>query len=132
MVKAASAPLLATVAGKKESVYAEKAPGEKTDVQVEAARPKVTVSVNGKATQFDALTTETQKFERGKLVITEETQLRLDVKVPPPPRCSLGIGWGKNGPAFMAGGRLGGVPAGRWLFGDRRTLAGGIAAPLGR
>jgi hypothetical protein len=116
----------------KEIVYVPREAGEKTDVQIEAAKPVVMVTVNGKETEFKTLADEKQKFEKGKLVITEETQLKLEIKAPPQPRYSLGVGWGTNGAALMAGGRLGGSQAGWWLYGDRRTAAAGIMLPLGR
>lgn len=121
-----------TLEDKKAIVYVPKETGERTDVQIDAAKPAVTVKVNGRETQFTTLTDETQKFAKGKLVITEETQLKLEIKTPPPPRFSLGVGWGTNGPALTLGGRLGGGPAGWWLYGDRRTLAGGLQVPVGR
>lgn len=121
-----------TLEGKKEIAYVPKDTGEKTDVQIDAAKPTVTVKVNGKETEFAALTDEKQKFEKGKLVITEDTQLRLEIKTPPQPRYSLGVGWGKNGAAVTVGGRLGGGPGGWWLYGDRRTMAGGLTVPVGR
>lgn len=116
---------------KKEIAYVEKQNGEKTDVELTAAKPKVTVSVNGQQRQLELATKENQKFEKGKLVITEESQLRLDIKTPQP-RFNLGVGWGTHGPALTLGGRLGGGPAGWWLYGDRRTMAGGLTVPLGR
>lgn len=121
----------ATVGTAKEIVYVPKEAGEKTDVQIEAVKPAVTVTVNGRETEFKTLTEEKQKFEKGKLVITEETQLKLEIKTPPQPRYSLGVGWGTNGAALTVGGRLGGGPAGWWLYGDRRTVAAGIMLPFG-
>lgn len=121
-----------TLAGKKEIVYVEKEPGEKTDVRVDAAKPQVTVSVNGQPYKVDVLSGERQKFEKGKLVITEETQLKLEIKTPPQPRLSLGVGWGRHGPALIAGGKVGNGGGGWWAYGDRKTLAGGLMAPLGR
>ena len=122
----------AAIGTTKEIVYVPREAGEKTDVQIEAAKPAVTVTVNGRETEFKTLTEEKQKFEKGKLVITEETQLRLEIRTPPPPRYSIGVGWGTNGAALMAAGRLGGGPAGWWLYGDRRTAVAGIMLPLGR
>lgn len=122
----------AALESRKVIAYVPKEEGERTDVQVDAAKPKVTVRVNGREAEFAALTDEKQKFEKGKLVITEDTQLRLEIKTPPRPRYSLGVGWGTNGAALTVGGRLGGGPAGWWLYGDRRTLAGGLIVPVGR
>lgn len=121
-----------TIGTAKEIVYVPKEAGEKTDVQIEAAKPAVTVTVNGRETEFKTLTEEKQKFEKGKLVITEETQLKLEIKTPLQPRYSLGVGWGTNGAALTIGGRLSGGPAGWWLYGDRRTLAAGIMLQVGR
>lgn len=129
---AAPVEMQAGVGTTKEIVYVPKEAGEKTDVQIETAKPAITVMVNGRETEFKTLTDEQQKFEKGKLVITEETQLKLEIKTPPPPRYSLGVGWGTNGAALMAAGRLGGGPFGWWLYGDRRTAAAGVMLPLGR
>ncbi|MDT8900856.1 hypothetical protein [Anaeroselena agilis] len=129
---AAPVEVQAAVETTKEIVYVPKGVGEKTDVQVETAKPAVTVTVNGKEAELKTLTDEKQKFEKGKLVITEETQLKLEIKTPPPPRYSFGLGWGTNGAAMMASGRMGGGPVGWWLYGDRRTAAAGIMLPLGR
>lgn len=121
----------ATLTGKKEFVYVEKVGDEKTDVQIDTSRPKVTVSVNGQEKQFQLATTEKQKFDKGKLVITEETQLKLDIKTPQP-RFSIGVGWSTHGPALILGGRMSDGAANWWLYGDRRSIAGGVQIPLGR
>ncbi len=122
----------AALVDKTEIVYVPKEAGERTDVQVDTAKPTVTVKVNGKETEFAMLTEEKQKFAKGKLVITEDTQLKLEIKTPPQPRYTIGVGWGTNGPALTAGGRLGSGPAGWWLYGDRKTAAVGLTVPLGR
>lgn len=84
----------AAVGMTKEIAYVPKEAGEKTDVQIETVSPVVTVQVNSRETEFTTLTEEKQKFEKGKLVITEETQLKLEIKTPPQPRYSFGVGWG--------------------------------------
>jgi hypothetical protein len=116
---------------KKEIVYIEKAAGEHTDVQIDTGKPKVTINVNGKEQQYQLATKEMQKFEKGKLVIAEETQLRLDIKTQKP-RFSVGMGWSTHGPALTVSGGLGEGPAGWWLYGDRRTLACGVQIPLAK
>ncbi len=40
----------------------------------------VSVKVNGKLTEMPLLAGETQKFEQGKLLITQEGKLNIDVK----------------------------------------------------
>lgn len=118
---------------KKEITYVAKEPGEKTDVEIKSAPPKVVVSVNGKETQFETLPSESQKFDKGKLVVTEETKLTLDIKTPPPPKLSIGLGWSNHGPAALLGGRLdSGGHANWWLYGDRKTVSGGIQVPIGK
>ncbi|MDD4599606.1 hypothetical protein SDC9_04124 [bioreactor metagenome] len=59
--------------------YIAKEQGENTDVQIKSDPAKIIVNVNGKETQLDTLTGETQKFEKGKLVISENTTAKLDV-----------------------------------------------------
>jgi hypothetical protein len=111
-----------------EIAYVPKAAGESAAVEVNAAAPRVAVSVNGRPAAFETLPGETRAFEKGKLVITEETQLKLDIKTPRP-RLYAGLGAGSNGLALTLGGRLSGE-AGWWLYGDRRTVAGGVQVPV--
>ena len=52
---------------------------EKTDVQFERKDSKVYVKVNGKKFEIPTDVKEDAKFENGKLVITEETEMRINV-----------------------------------------------------
>nr|DAP32883.1 MAG TPA: hypothetical protein [Caudoviricetes sp.] len=55
---------------------------EDTDVEANIEQPKVTVKVNGKKQQFDLKQTETKKFEDGKVVVDQKSEVTFDVKVP--------------------------------------------------
>ena len=47
---------------------------ESTDVQADIAQPKVGVKVHGKDYKFDLLQGETQKFENGKVLMTQTSE----------------------------------------------------------
>lgn len=55
---------------------------ENTDFEATIPQNKVVVKVNGKKQSFNLQQNETQKFEKGKLVLEQESTLNLDIKVP--------------------------------------------------
>lgn len=55
---------------------------EDTDVETVIEQPKVSVKVNGKEHKFDLQQTETQKFEDGKVVLNQTSEVVFDVKIP--------------------------------------------------
>lgn len=55
---------------------------EKTDVELVKEQPAVYVKVNGKDHKFDLKESETQKFEDGKLLLEQSSQIALDIKIP--------------------------------------------------
>ena len=55
---------------------------EDTDVELNQAKPQVSVKVNGKTTKFDLQSNETQKFQNGKLQVDQTNTINFDVKVP--------------------------------------------------
>lgn len=59
--------------------YVPKVNNESTDVEVNKALPQVTVKVNGQATAFPLVQGETQKFQKGKVVLDQSTALSVDV-----------------------------------------------------
>ena len=71
---------------------------------------------------------EDAKVENGKLVITEETEMRINV-VTPKPVMTLGLGYGRNGAAAKVSGPLTGA-VGWWIYGDKQTMAGGLQFPI--
>ncbi|MDR7867882.1 MAG: hypothetical protein RIN56_13835 [Sporomusaceae bacterium] len=103
---------------------------EKTDVQFDRRQGKIFVKVNGKDYEIPAEVQESTKFEKGKLVITEETQMRVNITAPKP-RFNLGLGMSVHGPAAIVSGPLKGSMS-WWLYGDRKTIAGGIQIPIMR
>ena len=101
---------------------------EKTDIQFERKNSKVYVKVNGKEFEIPTDVKEDAKFENGKLVITEETEMRINV-VTPKPVMTLGLGYGRNGTAVKVSGPLSGA-VGWWIYGDKQTVAGGLQFPI--
>lgn len=72
--------------------YAHKAKGEDTDIQIEDKQKPIVVSVNGKRHEIQTTKVkENHKFDNGKLVVSEERQVNLDITVPEQPRFKKGI-----------------------------------------
>lgn len=103
---------------------------EKTDVQFERKQGKVYVKVNGKDFEVPADVKEDVKFENGKLVVTEQTEMRVNITAPEP-LLNLGVGWSKEGPAAELNGPLY-KNVSWWVYGDKRTVAGGVQFPIMR
>lgn len=101
---------------------------EKTDVQFDRRQGKIYVKVNGKEFEVPAEVKEDAKFEKGKLVITEQTEMRLSITAPKP-SFNLGIGWSSNGPAAQLTGPLF-KNVSWWVYGDKDTVAGGLQFPI--
>ena len=55
---------------------------EDTDVEVNVNTPKVVAMVNGQRQELALKQKETQKFEDGKVVVDQKSEITLDVKVP--------------------------------------------------
>lgn len=55
---------------------------EKTDVEFAQEQPAVHVKVNAQDHQFALKQGETQKFENGKLLLEQSSQITLDIKIP--------------------------------------------------
>lgn len=101
---------------------------ERTDVQFETRQGKVYVKVNGKEFEVPAEVKEDAKFEKGKLVVTEQTEMRINITAPKP-TLNVGVGWSMNGPAAQVNGPLW-KSVSWWVYGDRKTVAGGVQFPL--
>lgn len=101
---------------------------EKTDVQFERQQGKVYVKVNGKEFEVPADVKEDTKFEKGKLVITEQTEMRVNITAPKP-AFNLGLGWSKEGPAAQLNGPLY-KSVSWWVYGDKKNVAGGLQFPI--
>jgi hypothetical protein len=56
---------------------------EQTDVQADIGQPKVSVKVNNQPYQFSLLQGETQKFEQGKIVLSQNSEISLNLDVQP-------------------------------------------------
>jgi hypothetical protein len=101
---------------------------EKTDVQFEHRDKKVYVKVNGKEFEVPDEVTEDAKFDKGKLVITEQTEMRVNITAPKP-AFNFGVGWSNHGPAAQINGPLY-KNASWWVFGNKETVAGGVQFPI--
>lgn len=140
VVAPGSNPQIVYIQGKdthtKEIVYQEKAldpltgQREKTDVEFVTRDRKVYVKVNGKEFEIVPEVKEGSKFEKGKVVITEETTMAINLTTPKKV-AEAGVGWGTQGPAVMVG-----VPinqgAGVWVVGTKGFVAGGLTFPINR
>lgn len=65
-----------------EFVYVPKKHEEDADVEATIEQPKVSVKVNGQDHKFDLVQGETQKFENGKLVMNQQSQITFDLNIP--------------------------------------------------
>lgn len=101
---------------------------EKTDVQFETKQGKVYVKVNGKDFEVPVDVKENTKFENGKLVVTDKSEMRINITAPKP-AFNLGLGWSKEGPAAQINGPLY-KNVSWWVYGDKKTVAGGLQFPI--
>jgi len=101
---------------------------EKTDVQFETRQGKVYVKVNGKDFEVPVDVKEDTKFEKGKLVVTEKSEMRINITAPKP-AFNVGLGWSQQGAAAQVNGPLF-KNVSWWVYGDKKTLAGGLQFPI--
>lgn len=59
--------------------YVEKESADDADVEIHADAPSIVVDYNGEKTAFDAVSSETQKFDKGKLQVNQQSKVTLDV-----------------------------------------------------
>jgi acyl-homoserine lactone acylase PvdQ len=71
---------------------------------------------------------EETKFEKGKIVVTDQSEMHINI-TSPRPQFNLGVGWSKNGAALQANGPVY-KNVSWWMYGDKKTLAGGIQFPI--
>lgn len=103
---------------------------EKTDVEIERKQGVVFVKVNGKEFAVPAEVKEESKFENGKLVVTEQSEMRINITAPKP-ALNLGVGWSKDGPAVQMNGPFF-KNVSWWVYGDKKKAAGGIQFPISK
>ena len=101
---------------------------EKTDVQFEKKQGQIYVKVNDKDFVVPADVKENTKFEKGKLVVTEQSEMRINITAPKP-AFNVGLGWSKEGPAGQINGPLY-KNVSWWVYGDKKTVAGGLQFPI--
>ena len=102
---------------------------EATDVQADIAQPKVGVKVNGKDYKFDLLQGESQKFQDGKVLMTQTSDIALKIDLPEAkvPKWSARIGTSGGG-SINAGGVTyhPNKNTGVWLQRQGGRTAGGV------
>lgn len=103
---------------------------ESTDVQADIAQPKVGVKVNGKDYKFELLQGETQKFENGKVLMTQTSDIHFKVDLPEAkvPKWEARIGTTDGHSIDAAGVTY--YPtknAGVWVQHQKYTNAGGVS-----
>lgn len=64
---------------KTEVAYIPKENQNDVDVQLIDNSPKITASYNGKIYEFDSVENESSKFEKGKLVVEKQSEVKVDV-----------------------------------------------------
>lgn len=64
---------------KTEVAYIPKENQNDVDVQLTDNSPKITASYNGKIYEFDSVENESSKFEKGKLVVEKQSEVKIDV-----------------------------------------------------
>lgn len=64
---------------KTEVAYIPKENQNDVDVQLIDNSPKITTSYNGKIYEFDSVENESSKFEKGKLVVEKQSEVKVDV-----------------------------------------------------
>lgn len=64
---------------KTEIAYIPKENQNDVDVQLTDNSPKITASYNGKTYEFDSIENESSKFEKGKLVVEKQSEVKIDV-----------------------------------------------------
>ena len=64
---------------KTEVAYIPKENQNDVDVQLIDNSPKITTSYNGKTYEFDSVENESSKFEKGKLVVEKQSEVKVDV-----------------------------------------------------
>ncbi|MEN6413911.1 MAG: hypothetical protein ABFC84_14305 [Veillonellales bacterium] len=101
---------------------------EKTDVQFERQQEKIYVKVNGKDFEIPANVKESTKFENGKLVVMEQSEMQVKLTAPKP-AFNLGVGWSREGAAVQVNGPLY-KNVSWWVYGDKKTMAGGLQFPI--
>lgn len=64
---------------KTEVAYIPKENQNDVDVQLIDNSPKITASYNGTTYEFDSVENESSKFEKGKLVVEKQSEVKVDV-----------------------------------------------------
>jgi len=119
----------ATVITKTQLVYVEKAPGEKTDLDLKIGKPEIVIRINGKDAVFTQEVTEDYALQKYKIMMDQSSRVAVDIRVTPQDNTrhyGLGVGIGFNGIAGIGAFPVQG-PFDGWVFADRAIGAAGIA-----
>ncbi|MEG1412538.1 MAG: hypothetical protein RSC56_03355, partial [Acidaminococcaceae bacterium] len=128
ITKTVTLPAKVETETKTEIVYIEKAPGEKTDLDVNIGKQELNVKVNGQDAVIKKDDNERFMFDKNKVVFDQTSKATVDIKVPTidkTKRWGIGAGYGSNGIGYMLK-----VPVGKevdaWGYADKDTKAVGI------
>jgi hypothetical protein len=106
---------------------------ENTDVEASIGQPSVNVKVNGQPYSFNLLQGEKQKFEDGKLVLNQSSNVGIELSVKPQvidqtKHWSVGVGYGGNGVSGKVDFPLGkSEKFGGWVYGDKKAGVVGVS-----
>lgn len=110
---------------KTEVVYVPKTSPADADVEINKTQPAVKVAVNGQTHEFKLEQKEEQKFDKGKLVLTQNGTIFVDVKTHVEKRnWTLKVGQSNNGYAGGLDYQMGNIII--WSYVDPKTYAGGV------
>lgn len=109
--------------------YVPKATLADPDVDIKIPKQEIKVAVNGKEQVIKKTDSEKYIFDENKLQLEHYSKSSVDIKVPVVDKTrhwSIGIGASRNGTAGMLRFPISGH-AGGWVYGDKRTVAGGVS-----
>lgn len=120
---------IAVIESKYETVttgmYTKKEKPTDADIEVKQSQPVVNVKVNEKDYQFKLDQYESQKFDKGKFVLTQGGTISIDVKTPKDTKeWGLGVGYGTNGFGLMLEKRMGNTVSGWGYFDSKTAIVG--------
>jgi len=101
---------------------------EKTDLEVAIPKTDFHVKVNGQEQIIAKDDTEKQVLEKNKITLDQKSTATFEVKVPTVDntrKWAVGIGYSNHGIAGKIDFPIK-KPVGGWIYGDRKTIAGGI------
>lgn len=101
---------------------------EKTDIEVAIPKTDLHLKVNGQEQVIHKDDSEKQVLEKNKVTLDQKSTATFEVKVPTVDntrKWAAGVGYGNHGLAGKIDFPLK-HPVGGWIYGDKKTIAGGI------